>query len=249
MVACREAGQTSPPPAPTPASAMPSYARHSHREGDQSTRSSARSPMGLTPGPAARAWPTRACRHFTRVGRAVLRRDGLVLEQGGELGHDVVRLERAHGRGGGGVAQVVERRERGAVRESGLRRHDGGVAAHAPRRDPDDVAGRSPELRRDDLDVAVGRRVEGRGRHGHVSLPESRSPSYSVTTAVPGLLRVGGGGAGPTSCRRWRRRSGPRCRRRRERRAPRWSSPSGRTAARWRASPAPSRPSGSARSS
>ncbi len=31
-------------------------------------RSSVSSPIGLTPGPAARACPTRACRHFTRVG-------------------------------------------------------------------------------------------------------------------------------------------------------------------------------------
>ena len=32
------------------------------------TRAIASSPSGFTPGPAASAWPTRACRHFTRSG-------------------------------------------------------------------------------------------------------------------------------------------------------------------------------------
>ena len=38
------------------------------RSGDQDDSASARSPIGLTPGPAASACPASACRHFTRVG-------------------------------------------------------------------------------------------------------------------------------------------------------------------------------------
>ena len=36
--------------------------------GDRALAMSSWSPIGLTPGPAARAWPASACRHFTRVG-------------------------------------------------------------------------------------------------------------------------------------------------------------------------------------
>src|SRR5690606_17696788 len=41
---------------------------HSHRSGDHRQSSSARSPIGLSPDPAASAWPARACRHLTRSG-------------------------------------------------------------------------------------------------------------------------------------------------------------------------------------
>ena len=126
------------------------------------------------------------------VRRAVLLGDVGVLEQGCQLGHDLVGLEGADRGGGRGVAQVVQRRERGAVRQPGLRGHDGGVATDAACRDPDDVASRSAELRRHDLDVVFGGRVEGRGRHGYVSLPESRVTSYFVSP-VPET-------SGATSC-------------------------------------------------
>ncbi len=41
---------------------------HSHTLGSHELRSSARSPIGFTPAPAASAWPTRAWRHLTRSG-------------------------------------------------------------------------------------------------------------------------------------------------------------------------------------
>ena len=101
----------------------------------------ARSPIGLTPGPAARACPARACRHLTRSGipPAVARvgstsrasRRGQVQAscaaryRGGQLGvggqlvlplaHPPGGLQPAGGGVGPRAGQVVERRERGAV--------------------------------------------------------------------------------------------------------------------------------------
>ena len=55
-----------------PGRARAKSAQQEQREVENRPRSSsiasARSPIGFTPGPAAREWPTRACRHLTRVG-------------------------------------------------------------------------------------------------------------------------------------------------------------------------------------
>ena len=78
----RVAGRGHRPRAPTrmPTRATPSDAptrrftprspvlRRRSARATTSTCASARSPMGFTPGPAARAWAARACRHLTRVG-------------------------------------------------------------------------------------------------------------------------------------------------------------------------------------
>ncbi len=147
---------------------------------------SASSPNGFTPGPAASAWPTSTCRHFTRSGmppavmpsisvdvldRLARRRgsprarrgrprasSGSVGEPVLHLAHRAAGLERADEARGARAGQVVERRERRAVGQPRLGLDDVRVTARAAVRDRADAARLAAELATDRGEV-VARRV------------------------------------------------------------------------------------------
>ncbi len=157
--------------------------QRSGRHARRARATSASSPSGLTPGPAAervahedvqalhaRGHPARrdAVDLLDVAERLALREVVLVRAPvgGGELLvlgeplrhllHDAVRLERRRGRDRARAREVEGRGERRAVLEPRRRADDERAPARAPRGDADDTARRAPELLRERLEVALG---------------------------------------------------------------------------------------------
>ena len=153
-----------------------------------SSASSASSPSGLTPGPAAREWATRTCRHLTRVGmppadtpaisatspelgtpgQVVLVRRGVAASQvlvlgqpGGHLAHHPGGLEGRDGTGQLGAGRVVGRGERRPVGQPRLGGEHVRAATGAPVGDRCDAAGQPAELGVDRVEVGLGGALTG----------------------------------------------------------------------------------------
>ena len=140
-------------------------------------------PPAETPSISARrrAAPRRRGRPRAQRGSAAAR-SASSASRCGHLTHQPRCLERADLRRRPRAGQVVERRERRAVRQPRRGRHDVGVAARAAVRDPDGVAWRSSEL---SMDGRRGRRASITGRSSARPSPSSRTcPRSGVRAAA-----------------------------------------------------------------
>ena len=188
-------------------------AHHSRQQ-----RRSPRRPSGLTPGPggervadehvqalhpvrhAAGAEPAISGTSPIGVaaGEVVLVRgrgsaaasSGSVASRAGHLAHHAGRLERADRGGGPRAGQVVEGRERRAVRQPRRGLDDVGLPAGAAVRDRAQPRGGRPSCALDDRVVAVRRAVERRRRRltlrpGRSAVGTARPPAGCVPGRVP----------------------------------------------------------------